>query len=212
MAQRLLRAERKERTKSELVEAARTVFLRRGFHRASLDEIAEEAGYTKGAVYSNFDGKNDLFLAAFADHFRRRAEMYAEVIFDQKNIEDSYRIVGRVWREANERDPEWARLLTEFLIHASRDESLRAAVHDVRERGLERIAEIVDAVAAQHGIEFTMPTLDVARGSGALNRGLAIEQLINPGLSGDVFEELHLAYMRGMTKQLNGRETTSGQP
>ncbi len=44
--------------------AARTVFLRRGFHGASLDEIAEEAGYTKGAVYSNFAGKDDLYLAA----------------------------------------------------------------------------------------------------------------------------------------------------
>ena len=212
MAQRLLRAERKERTKSELVEAARTVFLRRGFHRASLDEIAEEAGYTKGAVYSNFDGKDALFLAAFEEHFRRRAEAYAEVIFDQDDIEDSYRIVGRLWREANERDPEWARVLNEFLIHASRDESLRRAVHEVRERGVERIAEIVDALAARHGVEFTMPTVDIVRGSGALNRGLAIEQLINPELSGEMFEEMHLAYMRGMTKRPNGRRTKKGQP
>ncbi|HET6866788.1 MAG TPA: helix-turn-helix domain-containing protein [Solirubrobacteraceae bacterium] len=212
MAQRLLRAERKERTKTELVEAARTVFLRRGFHGASLDEIAEEAGYTKGAVYSNFDGKDALFLAAFEEHFRRRAEAYADVIFDQEDIEDSYRVVGRFWREANERDPEWARLLNEFLIHASRDEALRRAVHEVRERGLERIAEIVDALAAQHGVEFTMPTVDIARGSGALNRGLAIEQLINPELSGEMFEEMHLAYMRGMTKRSNGRPIKKGQP
>lgn len=211
MAQRMLRAERKARTKSELVEAARTVFLRRGFHGASLDEIAEEAGYTKGAVYSNFDGKDDLFLAAFEDHFRRRAEMYAELIFDQANIEDSYRVVGRVWRDANERDPEWARLLTEFLIHASRDESLRAAVQEVRERGLARIADMVDALAAQHGVEFTIPTMDMVRGSGALNRGLAIEQLINPDLSGEMFEAMHLAYMRGMTKRPNGRPVKEGQ-
>lgn len=44
------------------------MFLRLGFPGASLDEIAEEAGYTKGAVYSNFDGKDDLFLAAFEEH------------------------------------------------------------------------------------------------------------------------------------------------
>jgi AcrR family transcriptional regulator len=211
MAQRLLRAERKARTKSELVEAARTVFLRRGFHAASLDEIAEEAGYTKGAVYSNFDGKDELFLAAFEDHFRRRAEMYAEVIFDHEDIEDSYRSVGRVWREGNDREPEWARLLTEFLVHASRDESLRAAVREVRERGLERIAEMVDALAAQHGVEFTIPTVEIARGSGALNRGLAIEQLINPDLPAEMFEEMHVAYMRGLTKRSNGQRTTRGR-
>jgi AcrR family transcriptional regulator len=211
MPQRLLRAERKERTRSDLVDAARIVFLRRGFHGASLDEIAEEAGYTKGAVYSNFDGKDDLFLAAFEAHFRRRAEAYAQIIFDQEDIEDSYRVVARFWREANEREPEWARLLTEFLVHASRDDALRTAVLEVREQGLGRIAELVDALAAQHGVEFTLPTVDIARGSGALNRGLAIEQLINPGLTGEMFEEMHVAYMRGLTRRRNGRRTTKGQ-
>lgn len=201
MAQRLPRAERKERTKSELIEAARTVFLRRGFHGASLDEIAEEAGYTKGAVYSNFEGKDELFLAAFEEHFRRRAEVYAEVIFEQDEIEDSYRLVARIWREGNEAEPEWARLLTEFLVHASRNESLRAAVLAVRERALERIAQMIDALAVQHGVEFTLPTMEIARGSGALNRGLAIEQLLNPDLSGEMFEEMHVAYMRGLTKR-----------
>jgi AcrR family transcriptional regulator len=206
MAQRLLRAERKERTKSELVEAARTVFLRRGFHAASLDEIAEEAGYTKGAVYSNFDGKDALFLAAFEEHFRRRAELYEQAVFDQENIEDSYRVVSRVWREGNEAEPEWARLLTEFLVHASRNDSLRAAVSEVRERGLERIAAIVDVLAAQYGVEFTLPTIEIARGSAALNRGLAIEQLLNPDLTTEMFEEMHVAYMRGLTRRPNGRD------
>src|SRR2546423_644283 len=128
MAQRLPRAERKERTKSELIEAARTVFLRRGFHGASLDEIAEEAGYTKGAVYSNFEGKDELFLAAFEEHFRRRAEVYAEVIFEQDEIEDSYRLVARIWRGGNAAEPKWARLLTEFLVQAARNQARRVAL------------------------------------------------------------------------------------
>jgi AcrR family transcriptional regulator len=200
MAQRLLRAQRKERTREELVDAARAVFLRRGFHSASLDEIAEEAGYTKGAVYSNFDGKDGLFLAVFDEHFRRRAEQYVEIVFDHEEIEDSYRAVARFWRDANEREPEWARLVAEFLVHASRHEPLRAAVHEVRERGLAAIAAVIDALAQRHGVEFVLPTRDVARGGGALNRGLAIEQLIDPQLAGGVFEEMHVAYMRGLTK------------
>ena len=89
------RAERKERTKVELIDAARSVFLRRGFHGASLDEIAEEAGYTKGAVYSNFDGKDDLFLAILGDYFRLRAEAYVGIVFDHDDIEDSHRAVAR---------------------------------------------------------------------------------------------------------------------
>ncbi|MBV9804888.1 MAG: TetR/AcrR family transcriptional regulator [Solirubrobacterales bacterium] len=200
MAQRLLRAERKERTKADLIDAARCVFLRRGFHGASLDEIAEEAGYTKGAVYSNFDGKDDLFLAILGDYFRRRAEAYVGIVFDHGDIEDSYRAVARFWREANEAEPEWARLIAEFYVHASRSETLRIAAHEVRERGLDAIAAVVDALAEHHGVQFTLATRELARGGGALNRGLSIEQLLDPALPGEVFEEMHLAYMRGLTK------------
>jgi AcrR family transcriptional regulator len=201
MAQRLLRAERKERTKGELVEAARTVFLRRGFHGASLDEIAEEAGYTKGAVYSNFDGKDALFLAVFEDNFRRRAAAYVDFVFDEVDIEDSYRAVARFWRDANEREPEWPRLVAEFLVHASRDDQLRTAAREARERGLEAIAGIVRTLADRHGVQFTLPINEVARGSAALNRGLAIEQLLDPELPAEEFEEMHLAYMRGVTRR-----------
>ncbi len=211
MAQRLLRAERKERTKSELVDAARAVFLRRGFHGASLDEIAEEAGYTKGAVYSNFDGKDALFLAVLEKDLRERAELYAQFVFDHDDVEDSYRAVARIWRDLNERDPEWPRLVTEFFVHASRDEALREAAHAVRERGLEAIVMVVDALAARHGLEFLLPTREVARGSGALNRGLAIDQLLDPSVPAELFEEAHVAYMRGLTKGPAGRRTRKGR-
>jgi AcrR family transcriptional regulator len=201
LAGRLLRAERKERTRAELVEAARTVFVRRGFHAAALDEIAEEAGYTKGAVYSNFASKDDLCLAVLDEHFQRRADVYSEIMFEHEDIEDSYRAVARFWRDANEREPEMARLIAEFLVHASRQEPLRTAAREVRERGLEAITALVDALAVRHGVEFTLPTRELVRGSGALNRGLAIEQLLDPDLSGEMFEEMHVAYMRGLTKR-----------
>jgi AcrR family transcriptional regulator len=201
MAQRLLRAERKERTKGELVEAARTVFLRRGFHAASLDEIAEEAGYSKGAVYSNFAGKDALFLVVFDEHFQRRANAYVEIVFDHDDIEDSYRAVARFWRDANAQQPDWARLIAEFLVHASREESLRRATLEVRERGLDAIAALVSALAERHRVEFTIPIREVVRGGAALNRGLAIEQLLDPTLPGEMFEEMHVAYMRGLTKR-----------
>jgi AcrR family transcriptional regulator len=201
VTQRLTRRERKDRTRGDLVAAARTVFLRRGFHSASLDEIAEEAGYTKGAVYSNFAGKDELFLAVLDAHFRERAARYADLILDQDDPEDSYRAVARFWREANEREPEWSRLVVEFLAHASRHEPLRSAALEVRERGLDAIAAIIETMARRHGVEFSLPTKDIARGSGALNRGMAVEQLLNPELPSEVFEEMHVAYMRGLMKQ-----------
>ena len=63
MPTRLTRAEQRDVTRSRLLDAAEKVFVDRGFHAASVDEVAEEAGYSKGAVYSNFENKDELFLA-----------------------------------------------------------------------------------------------------------------------------------------------------
>ncbi|WP_066586005.1 TetR/AcrR family transcriptional regulator [Cellulomonas timonensis] len=65
------RGERQQQTRSALIDAARTVFARDGYHRARLEAIAHEAGYSKGAVYSNFDGKAALFLAVIDDDLAR---------------------------------------------------------------------------------------------------------------------------------------------
>src|SRR5689334_23549773 len=69
---RLTRDERKLQTRADLLLTARRLFEERGFHGASLDDIADEAGYTKGAVYSNFASKDELFLAVLGDHIERR--------------------------------------------------------------------------------------------------------------------------------------------
>lgn len=68
---RLTREESKARTRAELLRAARRLFLRNGFVSTSLADIAEEAGLTKGAVYSNFESKEDLFLALLAGDAER---------------------------------------------------------------------------------------------------------------------------------------------
>jgi AcrR family transcriptional regulator len=198
-AKRVGRQERRERTRADLLAAARAVFLRHGFHAASLDQIAEAAGYTKGAVYSNFASKDDLFVAVLEGHFSDRVRAYESLLGHVESIEDVYRAVARYWHDANEREPEWSRLVVEFLAYASRDASLRRAIRDVREHTLDRIAAIVDPLAERFGVEYTIPTREIVRGGGALNRGLAVEQLLDPEHPGEGFEELHVAYMRGLT-------------
>src|SRR4051794_41907842 len=68
------RAESKAATREELLDAARRVFLERGYHGASLELVAREAGYTKGAVYSAFASKADLFLALYDREIEARRE------------------------------------------------------------------------------------------------------------------------------------------
>jgi hypothetical protein len=85
------------------------------------------------------------------EHFRDRAAAYEPLIFATETVEDAYRLVARSWHDANEREPEWSRLVIEFMAHASRHEGLRQAVKEVRERGLDRIAELVERLAERHG-------------------------------------------------------------
>ena len=198
----LTQAQRRERTRGELIETARSLFLARGFHGASLDEIAEAAGYSKGAVYSNFAGKAELFLAVLDAHLERRAASYAQIVLDDTDLEESYRAVARFRLEAEEDEPEWEPLMLEFWAYAARREDLMAVIAEQRERFLDVIMGLIDQLAAKHGVTYTIPLREVARGSGALMRGMVLERMLDPtATSLDVFAEMHVAYMKGLTKR-----------
>jgi AcrR family transcriptional regulator len=199
---RLTRSERRERTRGDLLEAARVVFERRGFHRAALDEIAEEAGYTKGAVCSHFPGgKDELFLAVLDRHIDERLPTYAATLLSEDSFEASVRAIARHLVALGERDPAWTPLLVEFWTHASHGAELRAAVRERNERQMIAIAALVDDLAARHDVTYALPTLEVVRGSSALARGMGLERLVSPDAPlGAMFEELFVAQMTGLAR------------
>ena len=200
MATRVTRSERKARTREELLLAARAVFIRRGFHGATLDEIAEEAGYTKGAVYSNFAGKDDLYLALLDAHYDDRITAYVEMMLDEPTFEDAIRAVGRFMATADAQDPDWLPTLAEFVAHAGRDEALRRSYLRVRERFLVAIADVIDALVPSTALRFVCRRsrqrerrrcwrAATARSAGSIRDAVSL----------DVFVELHAAFMRGLT-------------
>ena len=199
---RLSRPERRERTRGDLLTAARTVFERHGFHRASLDQIADEAGYTKGAVYSHFPGGKDaLFLAVLDRHIDERVPTYAEIILSQDSFEASLRAIARHLVALGAKDPGWTPLVVEFWTHASHDADLRAAVQERNDRQMRAIAALIDDLAARHGVTYALPTVEVVRGSSALARGMGLERLVSPDAPlGATFEELFVAQMTGLAR------------
>ena len=209
MAVRLTRPERKERTRADLLAAARTVFLRRGFHGASLDEIAEEAGYTKGAVYSNFAGKDDLFLALLDEHYEQRIRAHRQV-FEALHLEDpeaTHVAVARIMYAGYEREPAWWALVSDFSTHASRDAELSRRLRLLRERFLGSMAELIEGVGRRHSLVFRLPPLEIARGTGALLRGLMLDWILQPDEAdrAAVFEETVAAFLRGVAVPLDER-------
>src|SRR3954465_7610484 len=93
------RARRKAATREALLDAGRTVFVRDGYHRASLDRVAAEAGFTKGAVYGNFATKADLLLAIYEERSEARAEAIAEAAAGAKDLDHLRRRMVADWRE-----------------------------------------------------------------------------------------------------------------
>jgi len=205
MVVRLTRIERKTRTRAELLAAARAVFLLRGFHGASVDEIAEQAGYTKGAVYSHFADKDALFLALLEEHYGRRVEAYTEIMLDGESLDETYRAISSFMAEADAREPDWLPLLAEFTAHAARREELRRAYVEVRRHFLEAIANLIETVAARHGAALRVTPLEAARASSILARGFSADRRLDPEtLPASMFVELNTALMHGLTVRDEG--------
>src|SRR4051794_13248429 len=120
------REERREETRAELVEAAARVFARRGFHGASIDQIAREAGYSTGAIYWHFEGKDDLFLAVYEAYTAARLREWGEVqARAEGDLPRRARAYADQWMERLRADPDFLVLSLEFLVHAWRNPPLR---------------------------------------------------------------------------------------
>jgi len=207
VATRQTREERKARTRADLLVAGRQVFLERGFHRATLDEIAEAAGYTKGAVYSNFADKDALFVAVLDAHYASRIEAYRGIMLEGETIEQTLRAVSRFMAEADAREPRWLPLLSEFTAHAARHEPLRDSYKRVREGFLEAVADVIADLGERQGVTYRVTPLEIARASSILVRGFSAERQVDPDIiSPALFEELNTAFMLGLTN-LEGSTT-----
>jgi AcrR family transcriptional regulator len=126
---RQTQAERREETREQVLAAAARVFARRGFHATSLEAIAEEAGYSRGAVYYNFADKEELFLELLDRRCAERAEdlhaVFADVDDDVEATSQQAQIAAERALDAMTGDPEWRALYMEFLAHAARDSAFR---------------------------------------------------------------------------------------
>jgi AcrR family transcriptional regulator len=216
---RLTRAEQQARTRTRLIDAATRVFARRGFHEASVEEIAEDAGYSHGAVYSNFDGKGDLFLAVFEDYMAERVRELSDTqsaLADDAPLEARARALADQWMDRLDRDRQSVALHMEFIAHADRDPELARRFGERSSVMREAVSRYIAQYQQESGGELAMPVYDLAMILRALGIGLAIESLVSPDavrhdLYGD-FVELLISLQRGrdVAGASGRRESTLG--
>jgi AcrR family transcriptional regulator len=186
---RLTRSESQALTRQRLVETARTMFLRDGYAATSLEKVAEEAGFSKGAVYSNFGGKDDLCLAVLDTIHEEVAEAVLGSLSGTDSLEEALDTFDR-WADARIGDPDWSALEAEFAARSRRDPHLKQALQARNERIRGLIAEALRTTCQEHGLRIPLSYDGAANALYSLGVGLGLQRSLDPQLDVHVLSDV----------------------
>jgi len=194
----LTRKEKQAKTRSALLESAAKLICRKGITEASIDDVASDAGYTKGAFYANFKSKEELFLVMLDQRYADELErLEAGLPGDgapadevRESAEDFIRFVGS--------DPQWSRLYFEFVTYAARNPEFRQELA-TRDRAMrEGVAEIIRKWAADLPGDPPFPYEDLAMMLFCMADGFLMAQLKEPELSEELYGTMMATFFQGV--------------
>jgi AcrR family transcriptional regulator len=183
MSSRLSRAEQNERNSTLLLAAARRVFLAHGYHGAKLEQIAEEAGFSTGAVYSRFDGKADLFLALLEQRITERAAENARLVEGMSGAQGLMALRQNAARR-DRAELDWGLLLIEFRVHAARHPALNRRYAAAHARTVQALTDLIAALYERAGQPPPAPPAQLAQLILTFAVGSRLEQAAHPEGSG----------------------------
>jgi AcrR family transcriptional regulator len=194
---RLTRLQQQQQTRERIVQAADALFVERGFHASSVGDIAAAAGFTKGAVYSNFAAKEDVFFAVYERRAQRAAADMRRTFADREVPEALDAISLAAARRRGTVEDGWLAAFFEFWAHVIRRPALRerfAAIHRQAQ------APLADAVGRHLGRDARQLVVAVY----AMELGLSLERLTLPDI---VDEELGLRMGRLFLEEMGDAPT-----
>ena len=170
------RAQRQAQTRQELVDAAERLFTAQGFHATSLDAVAAEAGFKKGAVYSNFASKEDLFFAVYERRVDVRVAEVERTLEAAPTPRDGIERIIPGNGDRPQANDGWMAVFFEFWAHVLRHPELRerfAAQH-------RRIIDVLAGAMVESGEQMTDDPHKLATARYAMQLGLQLERLTRP--------------------------------
>jgi AcrR family transcriptional regulator len=183
------RAQKREANRDRILRAARDVFGARGYYAATIEEIADEAGLSNGAIYYNFQNKEELFLALLDARLDERLEHAREMLAPgagpeptvERGLIDEARDITRSFKESRE----WRLLLLEFVAYAARNPTFAARFTEHKRRLRAELAGTLEQHLSARAITPAMPIEQLAMAVTGLANGLAVEELSDPGSVAD---------------------------
>ena len=182
---RLTRSESQARTRAHLVATARDLFLADGYAATSLEKVADEAGYSKGAVYSNFKNKKELCLEVLGLIHATKGQEIAEALGGGETMEERLEAF-QAWAEKTLGDVGWTMLEFELIVLSRHDPELRDALTATLGVAREITVTLLKSFTDSLGVVLPVPTQDAASSILSLGVGLGIQRAIDPTISARV--------------------------
>lgn len=178
---------RRELTRDHLLKAAAQVFTERGFHGSNLDEVAAVAGFTKGAVYSNFRNKEDLFLAVLGWIYEQEMAALRDTLRSSQTPSESRLsdFADLVRRQGVAAGADWSVLYEEFHLYALRNPSAREKLAELDRQDIDEVARVIENERKRQGLQPLESATDAARIVIALMRGVGMMRSLDPDLAND---------------------------
>jgi AcrR family transcriptional regulator len=202
----MTRRQKQAETRSSLLRSAAKLFCRHGLEGASVEEVAQDAGYTKGAFYSNFKSKEELFLVMLDEKFGSELDRIDELLAGTGEPGDEARDAAQDFVRYIHSDPEWPRLYFEFVAYAARNDEFRQELA-TRHRALRaRLTEIYRRWSADFPTPPPIPIEDVAAMTDFMGDGFILDQLVDPELDDELYATMLAIFFRGLQAMAVGWE------
>lgn len=176
---RLTREDTQRVTRERLLASAYEVFARRGYAEASVEQIAEHAGYSKGAVYSNFESKQALFLELLRQRMEDDIRWSHELLASSEDAQDILRSLGERFQEF-EQKLDWCLISAEFQLEANRRPEIATAYAELLRKNRKALAGIVAALFRKANRPLPMPAQELAAMMMGMVQGLAMQRAADP--------------------------------
>jgi AcrR family transcriptional regulator len=180
MPERWTQERRREHTRGLLLDAAEQVFMAKGFEGASLDEIADRAGYTRGAIYKHFADKADLFLqmnSRLNDFIFTGFQDLVEEGVPTREFDVAE--IAKRWHDFQQPFERFYALGAEFNLYVLRNPDVRERVAEQRRRLVDTLTTFMDEQAASAGARLRIPTRTLARIALAAGDGLSLADYLD---------------------------------
>jgi AcrR family transcriptional regulator len=193
----LTRREKQQQTRKSLLHAAAQIFCKRGLEGASIDEVAQAAGYTKGAFYANFKSMEELFLVMLDERFSEELERLDKLLAGTHEPQEEALAAATDFIQFAA-DEEWQRLSFQFLAYAARNEEFRQELATRQRAMRQRMTKVFARWRSGFGAEPVLPMEDVTAMTFFMSDGFLAGRIIEPGLSDELYTTMVQVFLRGL--------------